>query len=348
MKIESQIQIASETSSFELYPDGSESAALFANGRKVLSIGRIRTGNFDEALGLAEKLRRHMANDTLSAEAESENVIPFGCEYRVKRQWKFAGNTGELTDDIAADNGGKIDDLSLEEIFFAGEAVGVNMLFAGEKEMQKKPISPVIYDGSDLPMAVQVIFADGVRAEFYCGDDLWRHNCAALSPGAVSRHLITAEASGIRWVRHILSLPEDAVAEKRPWRFKALFAVSAAANDLPGEADLVIDGCFAAASAHRDFRSFIRKQEENSTPVVRISEENCCEDGSHVSRPGKKVLHGMLGEIFDEYIWSNTVMARKGGSCRIVTDIRGLDGSVIAGNLALVPGEMSFPDREEL
>ena len=50
MKIESMIETASIDGGFQVYADGGESAALFAGYRKVLSIGRIRTGKFDEAL----------------------------------------------------------------------------------------------------------------------------------------------------------------------------------------------------------------------------------------------------------------------------------------------------------
>lgn len=348
MKIESQIKIASPESRLELYADGSEAAAVFAGERKVLSIGRVKTGNFSEALGLAEKLRRHLSNDGLTGAAESENVIPFGCEYHVKRQWKFSGNIGELTDDISADNGGKIEDLTLEEIVFPGEVKTVSILFAGDKTMREFPADGVIYDGADLPVTVQALYADGVKAEFYCGDDFWRHNCVAAYPGGTARHLITAGADGIHWVRQVLILPEDAVVEKRPWRFKALFAVSTAEAAAIDREDFSWNGCFAAPAAHREFRSFIRKQGSGSAPVLRISGMNCCQEGSHVSRPGKNVLHGMLGEIFDEYIWGNTVMARKIGSCRFIADISGMENSVIAGNLRLAPQEMYFPDQEEL
>ncbi len=60
-------------------------------------------------------------------------------------------------------------------------------------------------------------------------------------------------------------------------------------------------------------------------------------------RPVPEKICGMAMGLSLRHLWWD-----KGGSCRIVADICGLDGSVIAGNLALVPGEMSFPDREEL
>ena len=128
MKIEPFVKIASPVTRLEVYPDGQEAAAFFCGNRQILSIRRIRTGNFDEALGLAEKLRRHLANDALSAEVDSENVIPFGCEYHVRRHWSYSGNIVELTDDISADNGGRITDLFLEEVVFCGQAAAVSVL----------------------------------------------------------------------------------------------------------------------------------------------------------------------------------------------------------------------------
>ena len=349
MKIESQIQIAASGSQLELYADGPECAALFAGDSKVLGIGRIKTGSFDESLGLAEKLCRHLANGALSASAESENVIPFGCEYRVKRQWKFSGNIGELTDDIAADNGGIINDLALEPVTFYGAASEVSVLLDGENSPRVSAADGVIYDGETLPVAVKVLFKDGHAAEFYCGDDFWRHRCASALPGGKARHTITAGEDRVVWERKVLTLPEDVEAEKRPWRFKTLFAVSGE-NTAAGtqNADLQLNGCAASPVIHKQLRRFIRKQQENSAVVIGIAGDICCEDGSHVSRPGKKIAHGMLGEIFDEYIWSNSVMARKSGCCTVELNILPLSASVIAGNLRKAPEKLNFPDwREE-
>ena len=349
MKIESQIQIATPDSRFDLYADGSECAAFFAGESKVLSIGRIRTGNFDESLGLAEKLRRHLANDALSASADSENVIPFGCEYRVKRHWNFSGNIGELTDDIAADNGGRINNLQLEPLTFAGDVEKVSILLFNEDEVKDFAPSGVICDGETLPVWVKVAFKDGSAAEVYCGDDFWRYQGAAVYPGGTARHIITADAGKVVWERQVLTLPEDVEAEKRPWRFKMLFGFTAqSASETPGQAGLTFDGCFAAPAGHKNLRNFIRKQSDGAVPVIAVSGKFCCDDGSHVSRPGRRVAHGMLGEVFDEYIWANSVMARKGGSCILDVDIAPLTASVICGNMRIAPKPLSFPDLEEI
>ena len=347
MKIESLVKIASPQTVLDIYPDGAECAAFFKDDRKVISVSRIRTGKFDESLGLAEKLRRHMANDGLSATAESVNVIPFGCEYHVKRQWKFSGDIAELTDDISADNGGSINDLFLENVEFCGKAVKAAILFAGETQMQEFVPAGVIYDGEKLPVLLKVTFDDGSAAEVYSGDDFWRHQCASAVAGASARHIISCDDEGVRWERHVLIVPEDVVVEKRPWRFKTMFAVSGRNEQMICGAAIDFAGCFAAPAKHREFRNFIRQQQPESCAALNASGTFFCTDGSHVARPGKEVLHGMFGELFDEYIWANSAMARKGGCCVVKAGITGADDSVILKAMSQVPGELSFPDMED-
>lgn len=339
MKIAQLVKFSTPSTTFEVYPDGSESAALFYGGKKVISIGRVRMGNFDESLGLAEKLRRHLANDSLLAEADSETVIPFGCEYRARRHWNFSGNIVELTDDISADNGGTIRELALEDVTFTFVPEKVEILLCGETTFRSfSSPAGVIYEGAALPVVVKVTSADGFAAEFYSGDDFWRHNGAQAYAGASACHTIEVKDGAVHWVRQVLSIPEDVECEKRPWRFKALFAVGKNEENREFSADDTIEmsGCFAAPAAHRNLRSFIRK---SSGKALRL--ELCsslfCEDGSHIARPNKKILHGILGELFDEYLWAASVTARKDGVFTIGCDIPELKDSVIVKNLALAP-----------
>ena len=347
MKIASLVKFFTPAAAFEVYPDGSESAALFFGGRKVMSIGRIRTGNFDEALGLAEKLRRHLANDYLLAEADSETVIPFGCEYRAKRHWKFSGNIVEMTDDISADNGGRIKQLALENITFTFEPEKVEILIDGEKQFREFPAADgVIYDGETLPVMVKVTAKEGFAAEFYCGDDFWRHNCSKSIPGASARYQIGSRAGVVYFEREVLNIPDEVESEKRPWRFKALFAVGKTGNISEFTADAVLEsnGCFASPASHRDLRNFIRKT-SGKAALLKASAPFFCNDGSHIARPGKTISHGSLGELFDEYIWAASVMARKEGNFVIDCRIPEISGSVIAGNLGIVP-ELIEEDEE--
>lgn len=350
MKIESSVKINSGTSRFEVYPDGNESAAIFHSGCKVMSIGRIRIGKFDESLGLVEKLRKHLATDMLSAEADSENVIPFGCEYRIKRHWKFSGNCGELTDDISADNGGRINDLALEEIVFSGKVHKVEYFLAGDDDVKCVSGEKTVYDGDRQPLFVRVFFIDGLLAEFYCGDDFWRHRCAADFSGGSSRHLIVADENSVRWTRQILTLPEEVIPEKRPWRFKMLFAISRATDitEPVSATEFALSGCFAAPAMHRQFRDFVRKNADKGNIRLKISGDICCFDGSHVSRPGKKLAHGMLGELFDEYIWASTFLKRHGALFTMDIDCPQLSDSPATANLRIPAAVMEPVETEEL
>ena len=335
MKIESLVRITSPETVFELYPDGPECAALFCGGRKVVGIGRIVLGSFDEAAGLPEKLRRHLAGDRLSASAEGVTVIPFGCEYHVERQWKFAGDAAEFIDDIRADNGGSIGELMLETIRFPGEVASVSIRVDGEAGVRRSADRGVVYDGRALPMLVQVEFADGVRAEFYSGDDFWRHNCSSQFDNSAN-HIIRRDDEGVIWQRMILRMKEvPASAVRRPWRFRAMVSASRpwrAAEILSG-AEYFSSGCFAAPAQHREFRSFVRRVPAGEDAVLAASGEMCCFDGSHISRPGKQVQHGMLGELFGEYIWASGVLAKEGGRFAVRLQAEPFADSVIAGNL---------------
>lgn len=347
MKIEPFVKIASPVSRLEVYPDGQEAAAFFCGNRQILSIRRIRTGNFDEALGLAEKLRRHLANDALSAEVDSENVIPFGCEYHVRRHWSYSGNIVELTDDISADNGGRITDLFLEEVVFCGQAAAVSVLLDGETAVKTFPASGTVCESEKLPLLVRVDFSDGTAAEFYSGDDFFRHNGSAAISGASAQHRIFADAEGVHWVRHVLITGEEVEVEKRPWRFKSLFAAYAAKSEAETDGEkLALEGCFAAPAMHREFRNFIRKSPAKDLHLTLCGKVQCC-DGSHISRPGKKVSHGMLGEVFDDYIWANGVTAKRGGGFSAEISADGLENSVICNNLRNPAAPLEFVEEEE-
>lgn len=348
MKIEPVVKIASPSSRLEIYPDGLESAACFCGDRQILSIRRIKTGNFDEASGLVEKLRRHLANDSLSAEVDSENVIPFGCEYRVRRHWNFAGDIVEFTDDISADNGGRITDLFLEEIVFCGQADKVEYLLDGG-EFRSVPAVGTVCETGKLPLLVRVIYADGSAAEFYSGDDFFRHNGAAAIAGASAEHRIYVDGEGVHWVRHVLITGEDTVVEKRPWRFKSLFAVlppPVAGNCGENGGNIALAGCFAAPALHREFRNFVRKSTAKDLHL-QLDGKFCCTDGSHISRPGRAVAHGMLGEVFDDYIWASGIAAKRGGSFTAQVSAPELVNSVICANLARPAGILEFIEPEE-
>ena len=342
MKIENLIETVCSGNRTQIISAGAASAVFFAGDTQVLEFGRIKTGGFDEALGLPEKLRRHAANDRLSVEADSENVIPFGCEYRVKRHWKLAGNVWELTCDVAADNGGRITNLELEELVFPIANAKVEYLVYGENSLR----CDTGYDGSEMILMLRVTAPDGTQVEFYAGDDIWRHRAAAGIEGAEAHHKLTVNACEVRYTRQVLAFQEDIIPEKRPWRFKSLIAVSSAGKRKKADTSLEIKSCFASGCMHRDFRNFIRRLPDGCGAGITGHFPVLCNDGSHQSRPGREVAHGDLTELFNEWVWASGVLAKKNGFCTVETCNKLFIDSVILANMAKHPEQIVFGDEK--
>ena len=193
---------------------------------------------------------------------------------------------------------------------------------------------------------LRVVSCDGKAVEFYAGDDFWRHRAASGIEGASSQHTLTVTAESVRYTRQILSIPQEIIPEKRPWRFKSIIAIKD--NTVPAEVSgaerTVIPGCFAAPAAHRSFRSFIRHLPENKIAVMQGDFPVFCDDGSHLSRPGRKISHGDLAEVFNEWVWASGVMAKRGGACVMQSSSSNFAGSVIVEQMSKALQETFFGD----
>ena len=343
MKIETEIASRCAGNTMIFPASGAYCGEFRCGAAPMLYAGRVKVDKFSEAGGLAAKHRRHVADDRLSGEIDSENVIPFGCEYRVRRHWRIAGNIAELTCDVAADNGGRIAELELEDLFFPVPGATVEFLVFGEEAFRRDRD----YEGTEMLMMLRVTAPDGGRAEFYAGDDFWRHRAARGIPGASALHRLTVGADGVRYTRRVLSIPEEIVPEKRPWRFKSLIAVGSPPPTRDGNASaLSVRGCFAAPSAHRAVREFVRKLPAGTAAEIRGDFPHFCADGGHEARPGRTLEHGDLAEVFDEWVWAAGTLAKSGGSCVMHSDNARFAGSVILTALASHPGETIFDEDE--
>lgn len=340
MKIENVIKADCAGNRMELFSGGSKSAVFSAGGVPLLELGRVKIDGFTEAQSLPEKMRRHGANDSLSVEAESVNVIPFGCEYKVRRQWKGAGNIFELTDDIAADNGGRIANLELEELHFPIAGAKVEYLVYGENSFR----CDCDYSGSEMLVMLRVSGKDGKAVEFYAGDDFWRHRAALGIGEAASMHKLTISADAVHYTRQVLSIPAEITPEKRPWRFKSLIAVKDDTQTAENDANCKVElsGCFAAGAAHRNFRSFIRRMPAKSVAAAEGDFPVFCTDGSHHNRQGKTIAHGDMAEIFNEWVWASGVLAKRGGACIMQSRNKLFAGSIIAGQMSKVLQQTFF------
>ena len=340
MKIADSLKVSSGGVDFVAASSGRYCVEVSGAEGAFLQIGRISAAGFSGDLALPEKLRCHRTHDNLCAEFDSENVIPFGCEYLVKRHWTLFNNIALLNCDIAADNGGTVRDLELEPVEIKLNPVKVEFLIHGEKSLRSvdaPDISGELYNGSALVLMLRVTDVCGVQVEYVCGDDLWRHRAAEKIEGASANYTISADENGVILTRKVLVTPEEVVMDKRPWKFKSIFAWSTSATETAPEnvEKFSVPGCFASAYAHRELRKVVRAAASGKTLLMQGEFPVLCDDPAHLERPAKHpVEHSDLASAAADYLWANRELAKRNSSL-VMKSSSGLYGdSVVMRNLA--------------
>ena len=339
MKIADMLKITTSGINFAAYASGDNSIEVSSHGKEFFHLGHIRTAGFDGALSLPEKLRCHRTNDNLCAEFDSVSVIPFGCEYRVKRHWTLFSNIALLSCDITADNGGTIRDLELEpvEIMLAPEKI--EFLIRGESALRTvENASGIIYSGPAPVLMLRVSGRYGNKVEYVCGDDIWRHCAAEKIAGVSSDYQIAVENGKTVLTRKVLIASEEAVMEKRPWKFKSIFSWStpetSAVQCGENAEKFSVPGCFASAAAHREIRKVVRAAGNDRTLVMHGKFPVICHDPAHLERPAKNpVEHSDLGAAALDYLWANRELAKRGSRLIMESNSTLYGDSVVLSNL---------------
>ena len=302
----------------------------------ALAMERVKCGKFSELSVLPDKFRLHRSEDGCVAELESSGVIPFGCEYRVSRQFSITPGCAVLTDDIAAVNFGRIDGIELEPLVFTGEWSRLELVICGEDQVRRieRGASGIVYSGGEVPLLARVVFASGRRIEAALGADVWRHRAAAGIPGASSSFEISVSGTEIRIVRRVLVYAPEVEPKRRPWRFTLLIGWSDAAGaPITGGEEFTFTSCAMEPKVRRDLRNLVRRAQ---TPLVwRDVAPLVCLDARHVSHAGQgDVAHFDLEELVADWRWANRLLRKKGLSLRMSPDARSIFAdSVIVGIL---------------
>lgn len=318
---------------------GEHSFELELQGNVRLAFGRVTLGGFSESNALPSKMRLHESLDGLSCSFEAENVIPFGCEYLVKRQMDIlASGIGTLTDDLSAVNHGAVGDVALEDVIFPGPWQTLEYLPFGENTFRRVELSDTestLYDSDEVIVMLRLSDGAGVKVEYACGSDLWRHRAAKRTAGAVGHFTVCGNSSEIVLKRSIVAFGEDAVIEKRPWRFKSIFSWSV---ETPSEAVPTCDirslkvapnglqtlaggggtpfPCLCSSPARKVLKDLIRKSSDDI--VLGSVSPAPCFAAAHQDRPGKGELeHLDLGDWVDFYLWANRQLLRKEKSFKL-------------------------------
>ena len=308
MKIAEKLSVRGAHGTFTMFATGDAAAQLAICGTTPdVTVGRITPENFPGNMALPEKLRCHWKQDALSAEFDTVSVIPFGCEYHCSRKVQLIDGAALFSTDIHADNGGTILNLELEPIHFAFTPAKVEFLVWGDKSLRTADSAGELYCGTEPVIMVRATAGNGMAAEFYAGDDIWRHRCGVRMQCENINNTLIWDADGITLKRKVLALSPDAPGEKRPWRFKSLLAWhDGTAQEKPeATAKISLPGCLAAPANRRELRKIVRSCKES---VLEISGTfpAICSDPRHLDRTGSSELeHGDLGEAVAACLWAN-------------------------------------------
>ena len=347
-----RIKISDGNFKLEFPARGKESAAIFRNGEKLLSFGRVQCGKFSEVGALEKKLRVHPNQDSLSADIESANVIPFGCEYEISRDIHTAAGFMRFVTDIRAVNFGRVGDVSLEEVRFHGKISSVRFFICGSGSAVEYSgdIPDVLYEGSEPLLLVTVTYSDNSKVDFGCGSDVWRLRSAADMAGVTAVFSFKKEDDDLVLVRRPLIYGAETEVEQRPWRFKSIISWRDAGEEssaLPYSCGEFKNApCMLEATARRQFRRAVRRSEcdlvcTGSLPAV-------CTDAAHLEKPDKKeLIHFDLEEYFTSFVWANRQLGRKARSFRFAFGDTVFAGSASVENLSSAIRALEFEDDQE-
>ena len=306
-------------------------------------LGRIKCGKFGELSVLPEKFRLHRSEDAADAELESSGVIPFGCEYRVVRDFRVSCGCASFTTDISAVTGGRVDGIELEPLTFAGEMTKVEFLIFGEDKFRtaELPTEGTLYSGNEVPLLIRATYADGLRCEMALGGDVWRHRAAFGIEGAESEYELAASGGELKLTRRVLKYAPEVEPERRPWRFTSLIGWNdgTAPSEPLGEA-FELPGCAMSAANRRNLRARVRRS--TASLDWREVSPTVCRDAAHVSRAGRgELAHFDLEELLAAWRWANRQLGRSGAHLTLTPKPGGLFAdSVILNCLGRPAGKL--------
>ncbi|MCQ2352372.1 MAG: hypothetical protein MJ033_02715 [Victivallaceae bacterium] len=321
--------------------------SLAVDGVERLAVGRVCCGKFTELGALDKKFRVHREEANFLCGIDTVCVLPFGCEYEVKRTLECGDGALDFSTDVAALHFGRVGDLALEELFFPGDGSQVSLLLLGENGPEKFSAAEQgeIYHGKKLPLLLRVDFSDGVSVEYQTGFDVWRHDAASAMTGVSAEFSLVRDEKGLHLFRQVLRYDEGVESEKRPWRFNTLVAWKSASDQsfAPRSQAETIPGCPLSGAWRRELRRRIRRTQGDF--LLGGVSTALCDDPSHLDRGGRgALLHSPMQEYLASYRWANRELRKAGGVFTLDAE---KDHSLLGEVLSRPPREL-LPETEEI
>ena len=337
---------------FSVFSRGKHAAELALNGVRKFALGRVTLEEkFSETGALEKKLRRHETADMLSIGLDSLNILPFGCEYAIGRDFEVTDGFAEFSNDISAMHYGRVGSLELEPLYFSEKPCRAAFIRADEKKFTLVELDKEkeIYSGNIPLLMLKVEWSCGDCVEYSVGTDLWRHCAAEGIQGATAEFTLAFDGETLSYERRVLIYSEETEPEKRPWRFKNLIAwrsgesVSAPA----GENTFAVPGCQVNPASRREVR---RKVRSGKGDMCLVNASPCiCSESAHVERPGRAgYTHFDLAEYVSFRLWANRQLKKSGGSLAIYPAEKTIFKNTVAmQNLQSVPRPLEMMGDNE-
>ena len=334
MKTSYQTTINTETWRAEFSLAAETLMKFYLGDRLMLNLAPVEINKQTEVQCLPKKARLHKKIDGLSINYDVSNLIPFGSEPKIDRDFHFTDGFARVIQDINPGKQTAAEKLNLGNISIPGSWSKIAVVAipgAGKSIPQLKWIElgeedVVLFDESYPFLSVIAESTDGKRIELGCGDDLWRWGTAGDLPNCSGKFTISASKESLEIVRIPLIFDtesKDAPAvDRRTWRFKWYFAWSdAPALEMSSDrekitidmADFVEEKakhpCMHSIFSRKKLRQTLRgifANNENADIILTNTEAHICNQERHLDRSTKKnFLHWDAWDMMELFIWAN-------------------------------------------
>jgi hypothetical protein len=322
---------------------------FYLGDRLMLNLEPVQINKQSEVQCLPKKARIHKKIDGLSLSYNVSNLIPFGSEPKIDRDFEFTDGFARVIQDIHPGKHTAAEKLNIGNMSLPGpwKRVAVVTVPGAGKSFPKLEwveldgeTDKVLFDESYPFLAVILEDHDGKCFEVGCGDDLWRWGIAGDLPDCSAEFKVSANKDSVEIVRSPILFDTEskdvAEVDRRTWRFKWYFAWSdAPALEMTSERkqitidmdDFVEKGakhpCMHSIFSRKKLRQSLRgifANNENADVILTNTEAYICNQKNHLDRSTKKnFLHWDAWDMMELFIWANRKALATDCSFRITT-----------------------------
>ncbi len=308
---------------------------FYLGDRLMANLEPVQINKQSEVQCLPKKARIHQKIDGLSLNYNVSNLIPFGSEPEIGRDFYFTDGFARVIQDIHPGKHAAAEKLDLGKMSLPGpwsRIAVVKISGAGKSFPQLEWLEldgktdKVLFDESFPFLSLILEAPDGKRFELGCGDDLWRWGTAADLPDCSAEFKISTSGDSVEIERKPILFDTEnkdaAEIERRTWRFKWYFAWSdAPALEMSSDrekiildmADFVEKGakhsCAHSIFSRKKLRQTLRgiiANNENADIVLTNTEAYICNQKNHLDSSTKKnFLHWDAWDLMELFIWAN-------------------------------------------